>query len=165
FEFLQPWHQYNPYYEFKKQFFLQKEGGDGAQAVSAPEEAPAESAPEKPSDTGEEGVAEDVADTGGRGGPGGKKESASGKAAPDGKLVKGTLPGLPGVPDVRTRRVGLSQGPRDGLAACSAGQGPSRMFQGISLGLQSLIDMQTLSPETAFSQAGLRHSVQFPLCL
>ncbi|XP_070255695.1 splicing factor, suppressor of white-apricot homolog isoform X3 [Myotis yumanensis] len=91
FEFLQPWHQYNPYYEFKKQFFLQKEGGDGAQAVSAPEEAPAESAPEKPSDPGEEGVAEDAVDTGGRGGPGGKKESASGKAAPDGKLVKASF--------------------------------------------------------------------------
>ncbi|XP_036159340.1 splicing factor, suppressor of white-apricot homolog isoform X3 [Myotis myotis] len=97
FEFLQPWHQYNPYYEFKKQFFLQKEGGDGAQprsclqAVSAPEEAPAQSAPEKPSDPGEEGVAEDPADTGGRGGPGGKKESASGKAAPDGKLVKASF--------------------------------------------------------------------------
>ncbi|XP_063310442.1 splicing factor, suppressor of white-apricot homolog isoform X2 [Pelobates fuscus] len=26
FEFLQPWHQYNPYYEFKKHFFMQKEG-------------------------------------------------------------------------------------------------------------------------------------------
>ncbi|KAM9330872.1 splicing factor, suppressor of white-apricot homolog [Gastrophryne carolinensis] len=26
FDFLQPWHQYNPYYEFKKQFFIQKEG-------------------------------------------------------------------------------------------------------------------------------------------
>lgn len=61
------------------------------QAMSAPEEAPAESAPEKPSDPGEEGVAEDPADPGGRGGPGGKKESVSGKAAPDGKLVKGTL--------------------------------------------------------------------------
>lgn len=31
FEFLQPWHQYNAYYEFKKQFFLQKEGGENAQ--------------------------------------------------------------------------------------------------------------------------------------
>lgn len=31
FEFLQPWHQYNAYYEFKKQFFLQKEGADSAQ--------------------------------------------------------------------------------------------------------------------------------------
>ncbi|XP_045436261.1 splicing factor, suppressor of white-apricot homolog isoform X6 [Pipistrellus kuhlii] len=91
FEFLQPWHQYNPYYEFKKQFFLQKEGGDGAKAVSAPEEAPAEAAPEKTSDPGEEGSAEDPADPGGRGGPGGKKESASGKAAPDGKLVKASF--------------------------------------------------------------------------
>ena len=33
FEFLQPWHQYNPYYEFKKQFFLQKESSDNCQAL------------------------------------------------------------------------------------------------------------------------------------
>lgn len=26
FEFLQPWHQFNSYYEFKKNYFLQKEG-------------------------------------------------------------------------------------------------------------------------------------------
>lgn len=90
FEFLQPWHQYNAYYEFKKQFFLQKEGG-GSQAVSAPEEAPAESAPEKPSDLGEDGAAEDPADAGARGGSGGKKESASSKAAQDGKLVKASF--------------------------------------------------------------------------
>lgn len=31
FEFLQPWHQYNAYYEFKKQFFLQKESNDNCQ--------------------------------------------------------------------------------------------------------------------------------------
>lgn len=31
FEFLQPWHQYNAYYEFKKQFFLQKESSDNSQ--------------------------------------------------------------------------------------------------------------------------------------
>ncbi|XP_047683012.1 splicing factor, suppressor of white-apricot homolog isoform X2 [Prionailurus viverrinus] len=91
FEFLQPWHQYNAYYEFKKQFFLQKEGGDSAQAVSAPEEAPAESAPEKPSDAGEDGVCEDSADTGGRGGPGGKKEASSSKTVADGKLVKASF--------------------------------------------------------------------------
>lgn len=36
FEFLQPWHQYNAYYEFKKQFFLQKEGGDSAQVPARP---------------------------------------------------------------------------------------------------------------------------------
>ncbi|KAM9054622.1 splicing factor, suppressor of white-apricot homolog isoform 5-T5 [Megaptera novaeangliae] len=91
FEFLQPWHQYNAYYEFKKQFFLQKEGGESAQAVSAPEEAPAESAPEKPSDAGEDSVSEDVADAGGRGGSSGKKEAACSKAIPDGKLVKASF--------------------------------------------------------------------------
>uniref|UniRef100_G3TX63 Splicing factor, suppressor of white-apricot homolog n=1 Tax=Loxodonta africana TaxID=9785 RepID=G3TX63_LOXAF len=61
FEFLQPWHQYNAYYEFKKQFFLQKEGGDGAQAAAAPEEAPAESASENPSEAADDGVSEDAA--------------------------------------------------------------------------------------------------------
>ncbi|XP_046301910.1 splicing factor, suppressor of white-apricot homolog isoform X2 [Marmota monax] len=87
FEFLQPWHQYNAYYEFKKQFFLQKEGGEGTQAVAAPEEAPAESAPEKPSETGEVGVPEDTGEAGGRS-SGGKKEASSSKSAADGKLVK-----------------------------------------------------------------------------
>uniref|UniRef100_A0A8C6DJ00 Splicing factor, suppressor of white-apricot homolog n=1 Tax=Moschus moschiferus TaxID=68415 RepID=A0A8C6DJ00_MOSMO len=88
FEFLQPWHQYNAYYEFKKQFFLQKEGGENAQAVSAPEETPAESAPEKPSDVGEDSVSEDAAEAGGRGVSSGKKEASSSRAVPDGKLVK-----------------------------------------------------------------------------
>ncbi|KAM9748023.1 splicing factor, suppressor of white-apricot homolog isoform 3-T3 [Dama dama] len=88
FEFLQPWHQYNAYYEFKKQFFLQKEGGENAQAVSAPEETPAESAPEKPSDVGEDSVSEDAADAGGKGVSSGKKEASSSRAVPDGKLVK-----------------------------------------------------------------------------
>ncbi|XP_055213623.1 splicing factor, suppressor of white-apricot homolog isoform X3 [Gorilla gorilla gorilla] len=88
FEFLQPWHQYNAYYEFKKQFFLQKEGGDSTQAVSAPEEAPTDSAPEKPSDAGEDGAPEDAAEVGARAGSGGKKEASSSKTVPDGKLVK-----------------------------------------------------------------------------
>ncbi|XP_070076525.1 splicing factor, suppressor of white-apricot homolog isoform X4 [Equus asinus] len=91
FEFLQPWHQYNAYYEFKKQLFLQKEGSESTQAVSAPEEAPAESAPEKPSDIGEDGVSEDMADAGGRGGSGGKKEASSSKTVTDGKLVKASF--------------------------------------------------------------------------
>lgn len=90
FEFLQPWHQYNAYYEFKKQFFLQKEGGDSAQAVSAPEDAPAEAVPEKPSDVGG-AVADDTADAGGRGGSGPKKEVSSSKAVLDGKLVKASF--------------------------------------------------------------------------
>ncbi|XP_069353110.1 splicing factor, suppressor of white-apricot homolog isoform X5 [Eulemur rufifrons] len=89
FEFLQPWHQYNAYYEFKKQFFLQKEGGDSTQAASAPEEAPADAAPEKPDDAGEGGVPEDAAEAGGR--SSGKKEAASSKTAPDGKLVKASF--------------------------------------------------------------------------
>ncbi|KAM9194568.1 splicing factor, suppressor of white-apricot homolog isoform 2-T2 [Dugong dugon] len=93
FEFLQPWHQYNAYYEFKKQFFLQKEGGDSAQslqAAAAPEEAPAESASEKPSEAVDDGVSEDVSEGGGRAASG-KKEAASGKAVPDGKLVKASF--------------------------------------------------------------------------
>ncbi|KAM4856219.1 splicing factor, suppressor of white-apricot homolog isoform X2 [Urocitellus parryii] len=90
FEFLQPWHQYNAYYEFKKQFFLQKEGSEGTQAVAAPEEAPAESAPEKPGETGEVGVPEDTGEAGGRS-SGGKKEASSSKSAADGKLVKASF--------------------------------------------------------------------------
>uniref|UniRef100_A0A2K6TI31 Splicing factor, suppressor of white-apricot homolog n=1 Tax=Saimiri boliviensis boliviensis TaxID=39432 RepID=A0A2K6TI31_SAIBB len=91
FEFLQPWHQYNAYYEFKKQFFLQKEGGDSTQAVSTPEEAPADSAPEKPSDAGEDCASEDAAEVGARAGSGGKKEASSSKTVPDGKLVKASF--------------------------------------------------------------------------
>lgn len=60
--------------------------------MSAPEEAPTDSAPEKPSDTGEDGAPEDTAEVGARAGSGGKKEASSSKTVPDGKLVKGTLP-------------------------------------------------------------------------
>ena len=60
--------------------------------MSAPEETPAESAPEKPSDVGEDSASEDAADAGGRGVSSGKKEASSSRAVPDGKLVKGTLP-------------------------------------------------------------------------
>ncbi|XP_060699353.1 splicing factor, suppressor of white-apricot homolog isoform X3 [Hemiscyllium ocellatum] len=35
FEFLQPWHQYNAYYEFKKQYFSQKEGCSIPQETTA----------------------------------------------------------------------------------------------------------------------------------
>ncbi|XP_048199116.1 splicing factor, suppressor of white-apricot homolog isoform X1 [Perognathus longimembris pacificus] len=91
FEFLQPWHQYNAYYEFKKQFFLQKEGGDGTQAAVVSEDTPAESAAEKPGDSGDDGPPEDTAEAGGRGGSGGKKEATSSKNAADGKLVKASF--------------------------------------------------------------------------
>ncbi|XP_037672546.1 splicing factor, suppressor of white-apricot homolog isoform X2 [Choloepus didactylus] len=91
FEFLQPWHQYNAYYEFKKQFFLQKEGGESTQAASAPEEVSADSAPEKPDDIVEDSVPEDTADAVGKGASGGKKEAPSSKTLSDGKLVKASF--------------------------------------------------------------------------
>lgn len=71
--------------------------------MSAPEEAPAESAPEKPSDGGEEGVCEDSADAA-RGGPTGKKEASSSKTVADGKLVKGRP--LPVPPSQTSGQVG-----------------------------------------------------------
>ncbi|XP_004690890.1 PREDICTED: splicing factor, suppressor of white-apricot homolog isoform X1 [Condylura cristata] len=91
FEFLQPWHQYNAYYEFKKQFFLQKEGSESAQTAPAAEETPTEATPEQLGEIGEEGAPEDQADGSGRGGTGGKKEASSTKSLADGKLVKASF--------------------------------------------------------------------------
>ncbi|XP_074061344.1 splicing factor, suppressor of white-apricot homolog isoform X6 [Macrotis lagotis] len=94
FEFLQPWHQYNAYYEFKKQFFLQKEGGNSSQVVTATavaEETQAEPAPESAREVVEESGSEDATDAGGKGATGTKKESASSKAVSDGKLVKASF--------------------------------------------------------------------------
>ncbi|XP_044529046.1 splicing factor, suppressor of white-apricot homolog isoform X3 [Gracilinanus agilis] len=94
FEFLQPWHQYNAYYEFKKQFFLQKEGGNSSQVVTATtvaEETPAEPAPESAREVVEDGASEDAADMGGKGTSGAKKESTSSKVVSDGKLVKASF--------------------------------------------------------------------------
>uniref|UniRef100_A0A5F8HAV2 Splicing factor, suppressor of white-apricot homolog n=1 Tax=Monodelphis domestica TaxID=13616 RepID=A0A5F8HAV2_MONDO len=88
FEFLQPWHQYNAYYEFKKQFFLQKEGGN---TTAVAEETPAEPAPESAREVVEDGASEDAADMGGKGTSGAKKESASSKVVSDGKLVKASF--------------------------------------------------------------------------
>ncbi|GAB1290218.1 Splicing factor, suppressor of white-apricot homolog [Apodemus speciosus] len=85
FEFLQPWHQYNAYYEFKKQFFLQKEGGCSTQAAPTAEEAPTEPAVEESGEAGEDGAPEGMAETGGRGS--GKKEAGSSKSTVDGKLA------------------------------------------------------------------------------
>ncbi|OBS68444.1 hypothetical protein A6R68_03021 [Neotoma lepida] len=107
FEFLQPWHQYNAYYEFKKQFFLQKEGGSstqvfteggegmkrilmtGADVASTAEEASTETAAEESSEAGEDGTPEGMAETGGRGS--GKKEAGSSRSTVDGKLVKASF--------------------------------------------------------------------------
>ncbi|XP_039416762.1 splicing factor, suppressor of white-apricot homolog isoform X2 [Corvus cornix cornix] len=93
FEFLQPWHQYNAYYEFKKQFFLQKESGDNCQGVSSSEDVPADTASDTPSETQfvDEHAAEDASEPSARGVPGTKKDVVPPKAVGDGKLVKASF--------------------------------------------------------------------------
>lgn len=53
------------------------------------EEASTETAAEESSEAGEDGTAEGMTETGGRGS--GKKEAGSSKSTVDGKLVKGAL--------------------------------------------------------------------------
>ncbi|XP_065502607.1 splicing factor, suppressor of white-apricot homolog isoform X2 [Caloenas nicobarica] len=92
FEFLQPWHQYNAYYEFKKQFFLQKESNDNCQGVSSSEDVPAEAAGDtssEPQFTGEH-APEDASEPSAKGLPGTKKDVPP-KAVSDGKLVKASF--------------------------------------------------------------------------
>ncbi|KGL82049.1 Splicing factor, suppressor of white-apricot, partial [Tinamus guttatus] len=93
FEFLQPWHQYNAYYEFKKQFFLQKESSDNSQVVSSSEDVPADTACDTPSETqfAEEHTPEDASESSAKGVPGTKKDVPPSKAISDGKLVKASF--------------------------------------------------------------------------
>ncbi|XP_063271569.1 splicing factor, suppressor of white-apricot homolog isoform X1 [Prinia subflava] len=92
FEFLQPWHQYNAYYEFKKQFFLQKENGDNCQGVSSSEDVPADTANDTPSETfADEHAPEDASEPSAKGVPGTKKDVPPPKAVSDGKLVKASF--------------------------------------------------------------------------
>ncbi|XP_023792953.1 splicing factor, suppressor of white-apricot homolog isoform X2 [Cyanistes caeruleus] len=95
FEFLQPWHQYNAYYEFKKQFFLQKESGDNCQVhgVSSSEDVPADTASDAPSETqfADEHAPEDASEPSSKGVPGIKKDVPPAKAVSDGKLVKASF--------------------------------------------------------------------------
>uniref|UniRef100_A0A8C3XBE2 Splicing factor, suppressor of white-apricot homolog n=1 Tax=Cyanoderma ruficeps TaxID=181631 RepID=A0A8C3XBE2_9PASS len=92
FEFLQPWHQYNAYYEFKKQFFLQKESGDNCQGVSSSEDVPADTANDTPSETfADEHAPEDASEPSSKGVPGTKKDVPPPKAVSDGKLVKASF--------------------------------------------------------------------------
>ncbi|XP_053938112.1 splicing factor, suppressor of white-apricot homolog isoform X3 [Cuculus canorus] len=92
FEFLQPWHQYNAYYEFKKQFFLQKESSDNRQGVSSSEDVPAETAGDTPSETqfADEHAPEDASEPSAKGGAGTKKDVPP-KVVSDGKLVKASF--------------------------------------------------------------------------
>ncbi|KFO85297.1 Splicing factor, suppressor of white-apricot, partial [Buceros rhinoceros silvestris] len=93
FEFLQPWHQYNAYYEFKKQFFLQKENSDSCQGVSSSEDVPADTAGDAPSETqfADEHPPEDASEPSAKGVPGTKKDVPPSKTVSDGKLVKASF--------------------------------------------------------------------------
>ncbi|XP_032864028.2 splicing factor, suppressor of white-apricot homolog isoform X2 [Tyto alba] len=93
FEFLQPWHQYNAYYEFKKQFFLQKESSDNCQGVSSSEDVPADPASDTPSETqfADEHTPEDASEPSAKGVPGTKKDVPPSKTVSDGKLVKASF--------------------------------------------------------------------------
>ncbi|XP_071619138.1 splicing factor, suppressor of white-apricot homolog isoform X2 [Heliangelus exortis] len=92
FEFLQPWHQYNAYYEFKKQFFLQKENSDNCQGIPASEDVPADTG-DAPSETqfADEHAPEDASEPSAKGVPGTKKDVPASKTVSDGKLVKASF--------------------------------------------------------------------------
>ncbi|XP_042684447.1 splicing factor, suppressor of white-apricot homolog isoform X4 [Centrocercus urophasianus] len=92
FEFLQPWHQYNPYYEFKKQFFLQKESSDNCQGVSSSEDVPADSTTDAPSETqlADGHTPEDGSEPSAKGALETKKDVPP-KTVSDGKLVKASF--------------------------------------------------------------------------
>ncbi|XP_070807401.1 splicing factor, suppressor of white-apricot homolog isoform X4 [Pituophis catenifer annectens] len=88
FEFLQPWHQYNAYYEFKKQFFLQKEASDSSKQVASLSEDVSTDAPSMaPGETQfpAEQTPED-ADSAAEGNN--AKDAAAIKISNDGKLIK-----------------------------------------------------------------------------
>ncbi|XP_026572044.1 splicing factor, suppressor of white-apricot homolog isoform X2 [Pseudonaja textilis] len=87
FEFLQPWHQYNAYYEFKKQFFLQKEASDSSKVASLPEDVSTDAPTAAPGET--EFPAEqspEDADSAAQGNS--AKDPAAIKISNDGKLIK-----------------------------------------------------------------------------
>ncbi|XP_015276982.1 PREDICTED: splicing factor, suppressor of white-apricot homolog, partial [Gekko japonicus] len=91
FEFLQPWHQYNAYYEFKKRFFLQKEASDSSkQVIPSSEDAPADpvSAPLAEAHFPDDSVSED-AESAGQGNN--KDDLDASKIASDGKLMKASF--------------------------------------------------------------------------
>ncbi|XP_031448591.1 splicing factor, suppressor of white-apricot homolog isoform X5 [Phasianus colchicus] len=92
FEFLQPWHQYNPYYEFKKQFFLQKESSDNCQGVSSSEDVPADTTTDAPSETqlADGHTPEDGSEPSAKGALETKKDVPP-KTVSDGKLVKASF--------------------------------------------------------------------------
>uniref|UniRef100_A0A8D0L710 Splicing factor, suppressor of white-apricot homolog n=1 Tax=Sphenodon punctatus TaxID=8508 RepID=A0A8D0L710_SPHPU len=94
FEFLQTWHQYNAYYEFKKQFFLQKESSDSSQqGVSSTEDVPADITSNTPgeSEFPADPASEDMSDLSGTGVSEVKMDDPAIKPVNDGKLVKASF--------------------------------------------------------------------------
>ncbi|XP_033030870.1 splicing factor, suppressor of white-apricot homolog isoform X2 [Lacerta agilis] len=90
FEFLQPWHQYNAYYEFKKQFFLQKEASDSSKVATLSEDVPADTANTEPGEAQfpTDNMSEDV-ESAAQGND--KQDALAIKIANDGKLVKASF--------------------------------------------------------------------------
>ncbi|KAM4708818.1 splicing factor, suppressor of white-apricot homolog isoform 3-T4 [Discoglossus pictus] len=85
FDFLQPWHQYNPYYEFKKHFFMQKEGILTTQAAPTSDhntDAPSESHL-FPDLAAQDGISVAALDA--------KDDAAANKLISDGKLMKASF--------------------------------------------------------------------------
>ncbi|XP_077164595.1 splicing factor, suppressor of white-apricot homolog isoform X2 [Paroedura picta] len=90
FEFLQPWHQYNPYYEFKKRFFLQKEASDSSKVMPSSEEAPADPVNAAPAEA--QFTADSLSEDPECAGQGNNlKDLIASKIANDGKLIKASF--------------------------------------------------------------------------
>ncbi|KAG2470732.1 SFSWA protein, partial [Polypterus senegalus] len=85
FDFLQSWHQYNAYYEFKKQYFIQKEGLDKPKVLAASESENAADTPVLPQATNSPSVsnAENLITE--------STNHSPDKAANEGKLIKASF--------------------------------------------------------------------------
>ncbi|XP_054853049.1 splicing factor, suppressor of white-apricot homolog isoform X2 [Eublepharis macularius] len=90
FEFLQPWHQYNAYYEFKKRFFLQKEASDSSKVIPLSEDVPTDPASAAPGEDlfPADSLSED-AESAGQGNS--KNDPTASKVINDGKLIKASF--------------------------------------------------------------------------
>uniref|UniRef100_A0A8C4TEV3 Splicing factor, suppressor of white-apricot homolog n=1 Tax=Erpetoichthys calabaricus TaxID=27687 RepID=A0A8C4TEV3_ERPCA len=84
FDFLQSWHQYNAYYEFKKQYFIQKEGLDKPKVLAASESGNVADTPVLPQATNSPSVsnAENLIT---------ESTNSPDKAANEGKLIKASF--------------------------------------------------------------------------
>ncbi|NXT01470.1 SFSWA protein, partial [Jacana jacana] len=135
FEFLQPWHQYNAYYEFKKQFYLQKESSNNCQGVSSSEAVPADTAGDTPSETqfADEHAPEDASEPSAKGVPGTKKDVPPAKTVNDGKLVKGKLKSFVGHENIwwfigkKKKKAGGEPGEREELFLCFQESVPEKL--------------------------------------